>query len=176
MASFMDNLKEKVKTNPKTIVLAEGYDERHVKAAVILKRDQLAKGVILVGDTAKIAWNRIIPRSAFLLLAFTTEAPPTKIAATARRAICSCAEYVFMVPISCRRMIWPQAAKTVERIMAMILVRFTLIPDTIATCWFMPTALKLCPSFVLKIQVLNRHKRRMQITADRGNFTNFITN
>ena len=27
MASFMDNLKEKVKTNPKTIVLAEGYDE-----------------------------------------------------------------------------------------------------------------------------------------------------
>ncbi|WP_297203615.1 phosphate acetyltransferase [uncultured Brachyspira sp.] len=54
MASFMDNLKEKVKTNPKTIVLAEGYDERHVKAAVILKRDQLAKGVILVGDTAKI--------------------------------------------------------------------------------------------------------------------------
>ena len=54
MASFMDNLKEKVKSNPKTIVLAEGYDERHVKAAVILKKEQLVKGVILVGDTAKI--------------------------------------------------------------------------------------------------------------------------
>ncbi|WP_028331135.1 phosphate acetyltransferase [Brachyspira alvinipulli] len=54
MASFMDNLKEKVKSNPKTIVLAEGYDERHVKAAVILKKDQLVKGVVLVGDTAKI--------------------------------------------------------------------------------------------------------------------------
>ena len=38
MASFMDNLREKVKANPKTIVLAEGYDERHVKAAVILKK------------------------------------------------------------------------------------------------------------------------------------------
>ena len=31
MASFMDNLKEKAKSNPKTIVLAEGYDERHVR-------------------------------------------------------------------------------------------------------------------------------------------------
>ena len=54
MASFMDNLREKVKSNPKTIVLAEGYDERHVKAAVILKKEQLVKGVVLVGDTAKI--------------------------------------------------------------------------------------------------------------------------
>ncbi|WP_295154486.1 phosphate acetyltransferase [uncultured Brachyspira sp.] len=54
MTSFMDNLKEKSKSNPKTIILAEGYDERHVKAAVILKKEQLVKGVILVGDTAKI--------------------------------------------------------------------------------------------------------------------------
>ena len=54
MASFMDNLKEKAKSNPKTIVLAEGYDERHVKAAVILKKEQLVKGLVLVGDTAKI--------------------------------------------------------------------------------------------------------------------------
>ncbi|WP_295160952.1 phosphate acetyltransferase [uncultured Brachyspira sp.] len=54
MASFMDNLREKSKSNPKTIILAEGYDERHVKAAVILKKDQLVKGVILVGDTSKI--------------------------------------------------------------------------------------------------------------------------
>lgn len=54
MASFMDNLKEKAKSNPKTIVLAEGYDERHVKAAVILKRDQLVKGVVLVGNNSKI--------------------------------------------------------------------------------------------------------------------------
>ena len=43
MESFMDNLREKVKANPKTIVLAEGYDERHVKAAVILKKEKLAK-------------------------------------------------------------------------------------------------------------------------------------
>ena len=54
MASFMDNLKEKAKANPKTIILAEGYDERHVKAAAILKKEQLVKGLILVGDTAKI--------------------------------------------------------------------------------------------------------------------------
>ena len=54
MASFMDNLREKVKANPKTIVLAEGYDERHVKAAVILKKEKLAKSVILLGDKAKI--------------------------------------------------------------------------------------------------------------------------
>ncbi|OEJ13617.1 phosphate acetyltransferase [Brachyspira hampsonii] len=54
MASFMDNLKEKAKSNPKTIILAEGYDERHVKAAVILEKEQLVKGLILVGDTAKI--------------------------------------------------------------------------------------------------------------------------
>lgn len=45
MASFMDNLREKVKANPKTIVLAEGYDERHVKAAVILKKKSLLKAL-----------------------------------------------------------------------------------------------------------------------------------
>ena len=54
MASFMDSLREKVKANPKTIVLAEGYDERHVKAAVILKKEGLAKDVILIGDRAKV--------------------------------------------------------------------------------------------------------------------------
>lgn len=54
MASFMDNLKEKAKANPKTIVLAEGYDERHVKAATILKKEKLVKSVILIGDTAKV--------------------------------------------------------------------------------------------------------------------------
>ena len=54
MASFMDNLREKAKANPKTIVLAEGYDERHVKAAVILKKEKLVKSVILLGDKAKI--------------------------------------------------------------------------------------------------------------------------
>ena len=54
MASFMDSLREKVKANPKSIVLAEGYDERHVKAAVILKKEGLAKDVILIGDKAKV--------------------------------------------------------------------------------------------------------------------------
>ena len=54
MASFMDSLREKVRANPKSIVLAEGYDERHVKAAVILKKEGLAKDVILIGDRAKV--------------------------------------------------------------------------------------------------------------------------
>ncbi len=54
MASFMDSLKEKTKKNPKTIILAEGYDERHIQAAVILKKEQLVKNVILIGDTEKI--------------------------------------------------------------------------------------------------------------------------
>ena len=38
MASFMDNLREKVKANPKTIVLAEGYDERHVQSGGNIKK------------------------------------------------------------------------------------------------------------------------------------------
>ena len=54
MASFMDSLREKVKANPKSIILAEGYDERHVKAAVILKKEGLAKDVVLIGDRAKV--------------------------------------------------------------------------------------------------------------------------
>ena len=54
MASFMDSLKEKTKKNPKTIILAEGYDERHIQAAVILKKEQLVKNVILIGDTEKM--------------------------------------------------------------------------------------------------------------------------
>lgn len=54
MSSFMDNLKDRARKNLRTIVLAEGYDERHVKAAAILKKDQTVKRVILLGDRAKI--------------------------------------------------------------------------------------------------------------------------
>lgn len=52
--SLMETLREKARKNLKTIVLAEGYDERHVKAAKILENDKTVKEVILVGDSSKV--------------------------------------------------------------------------------------------------------------------------
>lgn len=52
--TFQDTLKEKAKQNLKTIILAEGYDERHVKAAVMLKKEKAVKSVILLGDENKV--------------------------------------------------------------------------------------------------------------------------
>lgn len=54
MSSFMENLRKRARANLKTIVLAEGYDERHVKAASILKNDKTVKRVILLGDRTTI--------------------------------------------------------------------------------------------------------------------------
>jgi len=53
MRTLLDNLKEKAKQNPKTIVYAEGGDERIIRAAEQVTREGIAK-IILIGDEAEI--------------------------------------------------------------------------------------------------------------------------
>ena len=52
--SFLENLKNKAKEDLKTIVLAEGNDERHIIAAKKLQEEKNIKHVVLVGDEKKI--------------------------------------------------------------------------------------------------------------------------
>ena len=54
MAGFMDKIKEKAKTDIKTIVLAEGEDIRTIQAADIILREGVAN-LIILGDEDKIA-------------------------------------------------------------------------------------------------------------------------
>ncbi|KYK25076.1 phosphate acetyltransferase [Euryarchaeota archaeon SM23-78] len=53
MRTLLDNLKEKAKQDPKTIVYAEGSDERVIRAAERVTKEGIAK-IILVGDENKI--------------------------------------------------------------------------------------------------------------------------
>jgi len=52
--SFIENLKIRAKEELKTIILAEGNDERHIIAAKNLQEEKNLKHVILVGDEKKI--------------------------------------------------------------------------------------------------------------------------
>lgn len=52
--SFLENLKIKAQKNLKTIILAEGEDERHIKAAKNLSKEKVLKKIILLGDETKI--------------------------------------------------------------------------------------------------------------------------
>ena len=59
----------------------------------------------------------------------------------------------------CRKISCPHAASTVENITAIILTLSTFTPATSAMCLFCPTALKSCPSFVLKRRKTAAHRR-----------------
>ena len=50
MSTFIENLKEKARTNLKTIVLAEGEEVRSIKAAGIALKEGYAK-IILIGKS-----------------------------------------------------------------------------------------------------------------------------
>lgn len=54
MSSFSDKMKDLARKAGKTLVLAEGLEERTVKAARKIMDEKLAKKVILVGDKAKV--------------------------------------------------------------------------------------------------------------------------
>ena len=53
MSTIINQIKEKAKLLGKTIVLPESEDERVLKAAELIKREKIAK-VILVGDEIRI--------------------------------------------------------------------------------------------------------------------------
>jgi phosphate acetyltransferase len=54
MATFMEQVFEKAKADPKRVVLPEGNDERTVEAAVNCTQQKIAK-ISMIGDPAKIA-------------------------------------------------------------------------------------------------------------------------
>jgi phosphate acetyltransferase len=54
MATFLDQILTKAKSDIKTIVLPEGNDRRVVEAATIIKAEQIAN-VIIIGDEAEIS-------------------------------------------------------------------------------------------------------------------------
>ncbi len=54
MSSFSDKMKDLARKANKTLVLAEGLEERTVKAARKIMDEKLAKKVILVGEKAKV--------------------------------------------------------------------------------------------------------------------------
>ncbi|MBW2991128.1 phosphate acetyltransferase [Candidatus Woesearchaeota archaeon] len=53
MRNLLDSLREKAKQNPKTIVYAEGSDERVIRAAEQVSKERIAK-IILIGDDNEI--------------------------------------------------------------------------------------------------------------------------
>ena len=55
------------------------------------------------------------------------------------------------------KMICPQPAKTVEIMMAIRRVRFTLMPEALATLRLWPTARNFCPNLVRMMTTLNTH-------------------
>ena len=55
-----------------------------------------------VGITINIKWNKTVPTSAFLIVAFDTLAPPISKAAAAYSAVWSAPLYVFKLPMFCR--------------------------------------------------------------------------
>ena len=57
MSAFSDKMKGLARDAAKTLVLAEGLEERTVRAARIIMDEKIAKNVILVGDEAKVKSN-----------------------------------------------------------------------------------------------------------------------
>ncbi len=52
--SILDTFKNKAKVLKKKIILAEGYDIRHVEAAGMLQKENIMKEVVLIGDEDKV--------------------------------------------------------------------------------------------------------------------------
>ena len=51
--SLIDKIKEKAKSDLKTVVLPEGEEERTIKAASVIAEQKLAK-LVMLGDEEKI--------------------------------------------------------------------------------------------------------------------------
>lgn len=54
---FVSDIKEKAKKAGKTLVLAEGSEERTLKAAAIIKKEGIAKEIFLIGEKEEIEGN-----------------------------------------------------------------------------------------------------------------------